>query len=156
MIVLFLDKLSQQPKSNALEIFLPVLIPIVAAVAGAFMGSVWQKLNEKRKDKKQILSIIMMYRGLTAREDDFIKAINVIDIYFSGNKEVIDLLRKYLSHLTRPLYETGEHSRILLDLILAMAKDLGYTNLKATDIMDHYFPEKYSLAIPLKTEAPEG
>ena len=123
-----------------------LLSPIIAVGV-----TLWhQKISAKRVDKKNILSIIMMYRGVTAREDDFIKAINLIDIYFSGNKEVIGLLRKYLHYLTKPLYETGEYHRILLDLILAMAKDLGYTSLKATDIMDHYYPEKYSLSNPIK------
>lgn len=133
-----------------------ILIPIAAAIIGAFFGFLWQSSNEKKKEKRQVLSIIMMYRGLTAREDDFVKAINVIDIYFYDNKEVIKLLRNYLHHLTKPLFSTGEHSRILLDLILAMAKDIGYTDLKTTDIMDYYFPEKYGLSEPLTPEVPEN
>src|ERR1700743_1259865 len=102
-----------------------VLIPIVAAIIGAFFGFIWQTQFDKRKDKKSILSVLMMYRGLKAQQDDFVKAINVIDVYFHDNKEVIGLRREYIRQLTRPLFDTGHHEKVLLDLILAMAKDLG-------------------------------
>lgn len=64
------------------------------------------------------------------------------------------LRREYIRQLTRPLLETGHHENVLLDLILAMAKDLGYKNIKTTDIIDVYYPERYNqnIAKPIAEE----
>lgn len=88
----------------------------------------------------------MAYRGLLSREDDFVKALNMIDIYYYDNKNVRLLCHDYFKHLYSPLFETGHHNRILLSLILAMAKDVGYTKLNANDITDFYLPIRYNLA----------
>jgi len=72
----------------------------------------------------------------------------MIDVYFYGNEKVIHLRREYFKHLYRPLYETGAYTRILLDLLSEMAKDIGYKNLKQTDITDYYFPEELSKLYP--------
>lgn len=52
---------------------LSIFIPIVAAAIGAFFGFFWQTVTDKRKDKKQVLAILMMYRGLKAQQDHFVK-----------------------------------------------------------------------------------
>lgn len=135
--------------------YFSLLIPIMAAATGAFLGFIWQSKNDKNKDKKQLLGILMAYRGLTAREDDFVKALNMIDVFFYDSKEVRNILHDYFKHLYKPLYETGHHNRILLQLILAMAKNIGYTDLKESDITDYYYPERYALPTPKDDVTPQ-
>ena len=127
-----------------MNIYLTTIIPILATIIGAFFGFIYQNKSEKNRDKKSLLAVLMASRGLLSREDDFVKTLNMIDIYFYDNKKVRVLCHDYFKHLYSPLFETGHHTRILLSLILAMAKDIGYTNLESNDITDFYFPARYN------------
>jgi hypothetical protein len=120
------------------------VIPILATAIGAFLGFIYQSKSEKKRDKKNILVVLMAYRGLKAREDDFVKALNIVDVYFHDNKKVRELLHDYFKHLYPPYFENGHHERILHALILAMAKDIGYTDIVESDINDYYFPVRYT------------
>src|ERR1035437_3146075 len=112
-------------------------IPVISAIIGAFLGFLWQNKNERRKDKRYIIMTLMAYRGVGAREHDFVKALNMIDIVFYRNKKVRILLHEYFKHTIKPLFETGTYQKILIDLLHEMIRDIGYNNLKQTDIMDY-------------------
>ena len=116
-------------------------MPILATALGAFFGFLWQVKNDRFKDKKHILMILMAHRGVGAREHDFVKALNMIDIVFHKNKEVRILAHEFFKNTVPPLFETGNHSKILLKLIFAMTQDIGYTSLQESDILDYYYPE---------------
>jgi len=122
-------------------------ITIISSFAAALIGAVaafwFQNRAEKKREKKQILAVLMAYRGLQAREDDFVKAVNMIDIFYYDSKPVRTLCHEYFKHLYRPLFDTGHHERLLFDLIVAMAKDVGYKNLTHSDMTDYYLPERY-------------
>ncbi|MBK7885641.1 MAG: hypothetical protein IPJ81_19030 [Chitinophagaceae bacterium] len=117
-----------------------ILIPIIASIIGAFFGFIWQIKNDKNKDKRGILQTLMAYRGVGAMEHDWVKALNMIDIVFYGNPKIKVLRKEYFKHLCEPLYDTGLHDVILTDLLSEMAKDIGYSDLKPTDIEDYYCP----------------
>lgn len=138
------------------KLIIPIVASILGALLGAFLGFLWQTRAEKSRNKKNILGIIMAYRGLLAEEDEFVRALNLVDLYFYDNKEVRLLVHDYFKHLYSPLYETGHHARILLSLILAMAKDVGYGDLQANDITDFYFPARYGeIVSPSTTDKDE-
>lgn len=120
--------------------FATLLSSIGGAAIGAFLGFIWQTKGDKRKDKRQVFQTLMAYRGVGAFEHDWIKALNLIDTVFYGNKRIKELRREYFTHLYEPLYSTRQHERILLDLLVEMAKDSGYGNIKQTEIMDYYSP----------------
>jgi hypothetical protein len=134
----------------------PEIVTLIAAIlgaaVGAFLGFVWQTKNDKKKDKKTILATIMAYRGVGAAEHDWVKALNMVDVIFYDNKKVRTLLHDYFKHLYRPLFDTGQHGKILLDLIHEMVKDIGYKDLTQTDIMDFYFPEALGQLYPKPAE----
>lgn len=130
------------------QLWVPICAAVIGAALGSFLGFIWQSKKDKKTNKKTILATLMAYRGVGAAEHDWIKALNMIDIYFYGNEKVIHLRREYFKHLYRPLYDTGAHARILLDLLSEMAKDIGYRNLKQSDITDYYFPEELHKLYP--------
>lgn len=138
--------------------WIPIIASIMGAGVGAFLGFLWQTKKEKKTNKKYILATLMAYRGVGAAEHDWIKALNMVDIYFYDNKKVRDLLHDYFKHLYRPLYDTGAHARILLQLLREMALDVGYTDLKESDIIDYYFPEELKRIYPTGPDksAPAG
>jgi NH3-dependent NAD+ synthetase len=122
-------------------------ITIISSFAAALLGAIaafwFQNKAEKKREKKQILAVLMAYRGLQAREDDFVKALNMIDVFYYDSKQVRSICHEYFKHLYRPLYDTGHHERLLHDLIVAMAHDVGYKELTHADITDYYLPIRY-------------
>lgn len=133
-----------------------LIIPVIAAIIGSFLGFMYQSKSERKRDKKQILSVLMAYRGLRAREDDFVKALNLVDLYFHDNKGVRALCHDYFKHLYPPYFENYHlHERILHSLILAMAEDIGHTGLTESDINDYYYPARYLQDIPSGSEKSE-
>lgn len=149
--------MAQTPSPEIISIS-TTTITILASFAAALIGAVaafwFQNKAEKKREKKQILAVLMAYRGLQAREDDFVKAVNMVDVFFYDSEEVRRLCHEYFKHLYRPLFDTGHHERLLYDLIVAMAKDVGYKNLTHSDITDYYLPERYFTAAA--TQTPEA
>ena len=118
-------------------------MPIIAALIGAFLGFVYNTKSEKKRDKKNILAVLMAYRGVKAHEDDFVKALNMVDIYYYDSKKVRRICHEYFYSLDSPIFETGQHSRILRSLILAMAIECGYKEIRESDIDHYYLPQIY-------------
>lgn len=131
---------------------IPIAASVLGAIVGSFIGFLWQTRNDRRKEKKKVLSTLMAYRGIGAAEHEWVKALNMIDVVFYSNKKVRILLHDYFKHLYRPLFDTGQHGKILLDLIHEMIKDIGYKRIKQTDIMDFYFPEALGQRYPIAAE----
>jgi hypothetical protein len=134
--------------------YLAITGSILSAVIGSFLGFLWQTKKDNKKDKKSILITLMAYRGIGSEEHDWVKALNMVDVVYYDNKKVRTLLHDYFKHLYRPLYDTGAHKKILLDLLHEMVKDIGYKNIKQSDIMDFYFPESLGRLYP--TEPDKG
>lgn len=130
----------------------PIIATVIGASLGAFLGFIWQTKRDKKLHKISILATIMAYRGVGSAEHDWVKALNMVDLIFYDNKKVRLLLHDYFKHLYRPLFETGQHGKILLDLIHEMIKDIGYKDITQTDIMDFYFPETIGKMYPIASE----
>ncbi len=84
----------------------------------------------------------MAHRHTGASEDEFVKALNLIDIIFHNNKKVKELLHKYLDVTRGDLFTVGERVNVFFELLLEMGKDIGYKNLTRSDVNDFYSPEK--------------
>jgi hypothetical protein len=131
------------------QLWIPIIASVVSATLGALLAYLWTTRNDRRKDKKQILNALMAHRGVTVRDENWTRALNLIDLTFYDNKKIKELRVKYFSSLRPPTFDTGDHNKILLDLIFEMAKDIGYSSLKQTDIMDYYYPQLYEPQPPL-------
>lgn len=121
-------------------------IPVIAAIIGALTGSlttlVWQSRTGIKSQKKLLFDTLMANRGVAAWDDDFVKAINLIDTYYYKNTTVRRLCQQYILSLEPHVYQTGRHKLLFQDLLVEMAKDIDLKGLKATDIGTYYLPQR--------------
>ena len=71
---------------------------------------------------------------------EWMKSLNLIDTIFHQHPIILKLWHEYydMLHMQNRNYET--ENRKLLDLLLEIAKYLGYKSLKQTDIDSFYMP----------------
>lgn len=131
------------------DFFEKVLIPLAAALVGGAVGSimayVYQKRSTKREEKKYILATLMACRYAGPLNEDFVKCLNMTDIVFHDNKEVRQLLHKYLTYTGNAIYSGGARVEVFFELLLAMGRDIGYKDLTHTDVKDFYVPANPAL-----------
>jgi hypothetical protein len=127
---------------NDFNFWVNIAVPLVAALIGAIIGAImafrYQRKMEIQRDKRGLMQMLMAYRTIGAVEVDWIKALNMIDIVFHDNKEVKRLLRSYMYHTDTSRYPTGHHREVLVQLLVAIGKECGYTEITETDIRDGY------------------
>lgn len=74
-----------------------------------------------------------------------IAALNRIEVVFSDSERVLAEWKKYFDAVRQKdavnAADTMDHRYI--DLLFQMALDLGYRNLKQTDILEHYIPQAH-------------
>lgn len=139
----------------SLDILTKIFIPLIAACIGAALAFGYQHTLEKRRDKRHILQVLMMYRNVGANELDWIKALNVIDLVFHKDKKVKELYHKFNNYTKPGMFETMQYVDVFYQLLEAMAQCSGYKSLQGTDIRDYYAPEALLLHYPNKNVAPE-
>lgn len=117
-----------------------ILIPIGAV----FVGQNLQDRAQRRKDKIEILRTLMMNRGIgwTA---EAVRALNIIDIVFSDDKDVRAKWKEYYNQLC--IQSPNEMQRKQIQnaqdkLLEAMAKSLGYKEqITWETIQNPYIPK---------------
>lgn len=118
-----------------------LLSPVIAVVVT--LG--FQGRKEKRGRKERLFQTLMTYRMANPPPRELVQALNLIDVVFKENKEVRGLWKDYFAMLCRPPIEPEVEIRraTYLNLLSAMADDLGYSNLQQTDISRFYAPQFY-------------
>jgi hypothetical protein len=120
------------------------LIPLVAATLGAIIGAVlafrYQRKIEIQRDKRGLMQMLMAHRTIGAVELDWVKALNMVDIVFHNNKEIKRLLRSYMHHTDTARFANGHHQEVLVQLLVEIGKECGYTEITESDIRDGYNP----------------
>jgi len=103
-----------------------IIIPIASASGGAIVGAMaafrFQYRIELRRERRAVIQNLMMYRNVGAHELDWIKAINVIDVVFHGEPQVIELYHTFLAQLRTPLFENRQWLETYYQLVHAMAQ----------------------------------
>jgi hypothetical protein len=117
-----------------------VAIPLIAAAIGAVLAFRYQHTLELKRDKRQIIQALMMYRNVGANELDFIKALNAVDIIFHDNKKVRTLLHTYFDQVTEPYFHNYQWRDTFFEMLYEMAQSSGYSNLTKDDIRNYYYP----------------
>ena len=79
-------------------------------------------------------------RHMGPANEDFVKALNMVDIVYHKNKKVREALHKYFTYTSSPVYAGSPRIEAFFDLLLKMAQDIGYNNLAHSDINDYYIP----------------
>ena len=118
-----------------------LLSPLVAVLVTVYL----QRRRELRTRKETIFATLMAHRRAMPPERDWVRALNLIDVVFAGNGDVLNQWHQYYALLcsakSAPEYALRDNK--LLDLLTAMARDLGYKRLKQTEIGSYYSPQFY-------------
>lgn len=133
---------------SATDVIEKIIIPLIAAFIGAVLAFRYQRTLELRRDKRHIIQSLMVYRNVGARELDWIKALNAIDVVFNNDKGVKALYRTFLAQTAPPLYENGQWIETFYILLHEMAKCSDYKNLSLQDVREFYAPEGLALHYP--------
>jgi hypothetical protein len=122
------------------NVFQSIIIPLLSAALGALLTFWYQKRNQKIQNKLYILANLMAYRHAGPREEEFVKCLNMVDIVFHNNKKVKELTHKYFEYTSSNIYSGGQRITTFLELLIEMGRDIGYKDLKHSDVKDFYTP----------------
>jgi len=114
-----------------------LLGPILAVVV-----TLWaQNRHEKRAEKQKLFITLIAERQALGISQDVAKALNTIDVVFSGRPPIILAWHRYYAQLGQPYYQERAHS--WLELLTAMASELGYS-IQQTDLDKFYLPQGHA------------
>ena len=121
------------------------LLNIAAMITGpifAVLITLWYQHHAEQRDQKFRLfkDLMKSRKNQYGISKDWVNALNLIDVVFHDNKKAVDLWHAYHEMLYRQDRDYGEEDRKYLDLLHALALDLGYKNLQQTDIDRFYQP----------------
>ena len=121
------------------------VITIIAIIVSPIIAvQVTKRLDEIREEKKHqmdIFRILMGQRGLLPRTDEYVVALNQIDVVFH-NSESVRLAYKELYKATSPNSpELSDSGCYLIILLREMSKHLNIGNLPDLDIDKYYSPQ---------------
>lgn len=121
---------------------LATIVAIVVGPVAAVLITLWhQDRAQKTQAKRQVFNVLMTNRRTFPPTREWVNALNLIDVIFAGDKAVLDLWhRLYEIVCTVPLPEE-QFRHTHLDLLQQMARSLGYSELKQTDIDKFYAPQ---------------
>lgn len=116
--------------------------PVIAVV----VTLIWQSSREKREQnhrrKEQLFMSMMAHRRLQPPSQVWVDSLNLIDVVFADCPEVLKLWHEYYDLLGSASYreESGKRSHKHLELLFAMAKEVGLEEIRQTDIDKFYSP----------------
>ena len=109
-----------------------VVAIVVGPVIAVIITRVIDRNNEKRDRKLRIFRELMQTRMLQI-DPSHVGALNIVELEFYGEKEIIKAYREYIQHLNSAIPSPDEHSQFFeerrdrfLTLIQSMGRALGY------------------------------
>jgi hypothetical protein len=118
---------------------------ILAAVGASLLTLWWQARKEKRDAKVRVFTTLMMHRKANPPTFDWVNALNLIDIVFADDEDVLDQWHALYAILcNKPQVGSEIHQHTYINMLSEMAKVLGYKKLQQTDIDKFYSPEVYA------------
>lgn len=118
------------------------IISVIIIPIGIWIGSIWyQNRQLKIKAKLELFLKLMANRKKNPISIEWADALNQIDIVFQSNKYVRMAWRAYFDSLHPKSQHFDNQNSFRLDLLSEIAKDLGYKNIKQTEIDRFYSPQ---------------
>jgi hypothetical protein len=125
------------------------IINIIAIIFGPVIAVLitlwWQRRKEDRDAKRNLFLRLMAQRRTYPPTIDWVNALNVIDVVFADNPQVVQLWHEYYSSLVNSPanqnFQAREHTYLLM--LSSMARSLGYRRLEQTDIDKFYTPQAH-------------
>jgi hypothetical protein len=124
------------------QLFLNLLAIILGPVTAVCITLWVQSRSIKKTAKRQLFTSLIAERKGIVISREVANALNTIDVVFSDNPKVVELWHKYYSLLSQQPSEERAHT--WLELLSAIATDLGYSNLKQVDLDKFYTPQSHA------------
>lgn len=124
---------------NTIGLFTSPVIAVIVTLA-------WQHFKERREKtrqrKDQLFLSMMAHRRLQPPSQVWVDSLNLIDVVFANCEGVLKHWHEYYDLLCSPNYrdEAGKRAHKHLELLSAMAVELGYKSLSQIDIDKFYSP----------------
>jgi hypothetical protein len=125
-----------------LQAWITALAIFLGPLTGVIFTYWFQSRKDKSAEKHRLFVTLMGERKHLAFSQDMVKALNTIDVVFSNNPVVVDLWHRYYALLSQAPGQERDHT--WLELLTAMATDLGYPRLRQTDLDKFYVPQGHA------------
>jgi len=122
-----------------INVFAILLSPVIAVSITLW----YQNRSEKRKTKRELFFTLMKHRNSIHIPPEYVEALNKIDVVFYNQEKIITLWVQYFDNLSSANPNLSKRGHLHIDLLSAIAKHLGYENLKQTQIDRYYEPQLY-------------
>lgn len=120
------------------------IVQIVSVAAVPFIvwyiGVKYQDRKTKKDAQLKLFLTLMANRQKTPISEEWVDALNSIDVVFQENKKVRSAWKEYLDSLDHKSSHFENQNSYKLDLLSEMAESLGYKQLKQTEIDRFYSP----------------
>jgi hypothetical protein len=131
------------------------IITVIALVVGpvsAVIITLWyQRRSERRAAKRQLFVALMAHRK-AAPTPEWVNALNLIDVIYADDSEVVELWHRLYDTLTTQPFNNQQFGHQYINLLSNMARSLGYRSLQQTDIDKFYAPQALGDQATLQVE----
>lgn len=114
-----------------------ILSPVIAVCITLW----YQNTSEKKKVKRDIFMLIMKNRNSLYLSQEYIQALNSIDIIFYDDSQIREAWAEYYANLNSKNPDFSVRARLYTDLLSQIATHCGYENLKQNQIDKYYTPQ---------------
>lgn len=108
-----------------------------------FVGIRFQDRKSKQDTKLSLFLKLMTNRSTSPPSKDWVDALNQIDIVFQDNKKIRLAWLFYFDSLHPKSQHKDNANSFKLDLLSEIANELGYKDLKQTEIDRFYSPQAF-------------
>ena len=129
----------QTLKVMEIQTWITGLAIFLGPLAGVLFTLWFQGRKEKRDARERLFLVLMSERKNHFISKDVTKALNQIDVVFADKPQIKALWHKYYSLLSQPPGEERIHT--WLEMLAAMAQELGYQGLSQVDLDKFYIPQ---------------
>lgn len=139
-----------------LQAWITAIAIVLGPLAGVVFTLWFQKRKERRDAQHRLFLTLMANRRSNPPTFDWVNALNLIDVVFAHNRDVVGLWHQHYDLLCQDPVNWHLADAKYLDLLAAIGRSLGYKDLSQTDISKFYSPRAHGnqaqLAMETQTE----
>ena|ERR1700733_4099116 len=129
------------------------IIALIAGPAIAVIITLWhQSRTSKREAKQKLFLDLMSHRKSWPPRQEWVNALNLIDVVYQDSPTIIQYWHTLYQVIVTKPWNNERYTHAYLDLLSAMAKEVGYKGLTQTDIDKFYSPEALGDAASIQAE----
>lgn len=123
------------------------ILTIIALIVGPIVAVVitlWHQTRaQKRQVKERLFQVLMAHRKSIPPNYEWVNSLNLIDVVFADQPEVLRLWHELYDILITPPLNEQRRQHKFLELLSAIAQALDYPSLTQTDMDKFYSPEAH-------------